>query len=83
MAMKYLRQTKVKLLREFCSLQPETFTGLEGVWQAEQWICQMDLIFKTIECSDEEKRRLDVFQLTFAAIDWWELEKATLGEEAI
>ena len=23
------------------------------------------------------------FQLTYAATDWWELEKATLGEEVI
>ena len=26
---------------------------------------------------------METFQLTYAAADWWESEKATLGEEAI
>ena len=43
----------------------------------------MDLIFDTIECLDQEKHRMANFQLTYAAADWWESEKATLGEEAI
>ena len=43
----------------------------------------MDLIFDTIECSDQEKRRMATFQLTYTAGNWWESDKATLGEEAI
>ena len=43
----------------------------------------MDMIFDTIECSDQEKHRMATFHLTCAAFDWWELEKATLGEVAI
>ena len=51
--------------------------------KVEQWLCEMDLIFDTIECSDQEKRKMAIFQLTYASADWWESEKATLGEEAI
>ena len=43
----------------------------------------MDLIFKAIECSEVENRWLATFQLTYAAVDWWEAEEATLGEEVV
>ena len=43
----------------------------------------MDLIFDTIECLDQEKGMMVTFQLTYAAADWWESERGTLGEEAI
>ena len=52
-------------------------------WKAEQWLREMDLIFDTIECTDQEKRRMATFQLTYIVADWLESEKATLGEEAI
>ena len=52
-----VRQTGIELLKEFRALYPETVIELVGVWQAEQWIRQMDLIFETIECTDIEKRR--------------------------
>ena len=29
--------------------------------KAEQWLCEMDLIFDTIECSDQEKRMMATF----------------------
>ena len=43
----------------------------------------MDLIFDMIECTDQEKRRMATFQLTYATVDWWELEKVIVGEEMI
>ena len=42
----------------------------------------MDCIFETIECNDQEKKRLATFQMTYAAADWWDAEKATIGIEA-
>ena len=42
----------------------------------------MDMIFETIECSDIEKKRLAVFQLTYSVADWWDAVKATIGEDA-
>ena len=43
----------------------------------------MDIIFDTMGCSGIEKRRLATYQLTYVAADWWESEKANLGERAI
>ena len=43
----------------------------------------MDLIFETIKCNELDKRRLAIFQLTFATADWWEAEKAMIGAEAV
>ena len=77
-----VRQTGDKLLKRFRDLQPENFTGLAEAWEAEQWVRQMDIIFETIECSDIEKKRLAVFQLTYSAADWWDAVKATIGEDA-
>lgn len=76
------RQAGDMLLKGFRDLKPETFTGLAGASEAEQWIRQMDSIFDAIECNDLEKKRLAVFQLTYSAADWWESVKATIGEDA-
>ena len=43
----------------------------------------MDSIFKTIKCSETDKCRLAIFQLTYAAADWWESKIATLGDDVI
>ena len=42
----------------------------------------MDRIFETMDCNEIEKRRLAVFQLTYAAADWWDAERAIIGEDA-
>ena len=76
-----VHQTGDKLLKRFRDLQPENFTGLAEAWEAEQWLRQMDMIFKTIMCSDIEKKCLVVFQLTYSAADWWDAIKSTIGED--
>ena len=43
----------------------------------------MDSIFETIECFEFDKCLLVAFRLTYAAANWWESEKATLGNDAI
>ena len=59
-----------KVLERFRTLQPEKFDGMGDPSKAEQWLREMDLIFDTIECSNQEKHRMATFQLTFAATDW-------------
>ena len=66
---------------EFRALHPDKYDGTGEAWQAEQWLREMDRIFETMECSEADKRRLAISQLTFAAADWWEIEKAILGDE--
>ena len=43
----------------------------------------MDRIFEIIDCIQIEKRRLAIFQLTYAAVDWWDTVKGTIGEDTI
>ena len=72
-----------KILERFRALRLEKFDGMDEPSKTKQWLREMDLIFDTIECSDQEKRRMATFQLTYATADWWESERATRGEEAI
>ena len=43
----------------------------------------MDPIVETIESLEIDKRRLSIFQLTYAMVDWWDLKKAALGDDVI
>ena len=75
-------QTGDKLLVRFRALEPDRFDGMVGACQAEQWLREMDCIFETMDCNEIEKRRLAVFQLTYTTADWWDAERATIGEDA-
>ena len=77
------RQTGDKLLERFRALRPNRFDGTGEPWRAEQWLRELEVILDAIECNEQDKRRLAVFQLTHAALDWWEAEKATIGPDAI
>ena len=70
-------------MERFRALRPEKFDGISEAWKAEQWLREMETIFSALECGDADKKRLAVFQLTYSAAEWWEAEKATLGDEAI
>ena len=50
-----------KVLERFRALRPEKFDGMDDPSKAEQWLREMDLIFDTIECSNQEKRRMVTF----------------------
>ena len=39
--------------------------------------------FYALGCEEQDKKRLAVFQLTYSAAEWWEVEKAASGEEVI
>ena len=71
------------LLERFKALRPEKFDGIGDPWKTKQWLREMELIFDAMECNDQDKRHMAVFQLTFTAVDWWESEKATLGDEDV
>ena len=52
-------------------------------WKVEQCLWDIDLIFNAIEWTYQDTHRMATFQLTYATTNWWESEKATLGEETI
>ena len=79
-----VRQPHVsKVLERFRALRPEKFDGMVDLWKVEQRLWEIDLIYDTIECTDQEKRRTVTFQLTYTVADLWESEKDILGEEVI
>ena len=43
----------------------------------------MDRIFEIVECNDLEKKCLAAFELMYATIEWWDVVRATIGEEAV
>ena len=55
------RQTGDKLLQRFRALLPKKFDGMMEPWKAEQWLREMDSIFRAIDCSEVEKHRLATF----------------------
>ena len=77
------RHVEDRIVERFRHFRPEKFNGDAEPWRAEQWLREMESIFDTLGCSEIEKRRLATFQLTYAAADWWESEKAILGEDAV
>ena len=42
----------------------------------------MDTMFNALECGEQDKKRLEIFQLTYSVAEWWEAEKAALGDAA-
>ena len=72
-----------KLLERFRALRPEKFDGVSEPGKAEQWLREMDTMFNALECGEQDKKRLAIFQLTYSAAEWWEAEKAALGDATI
>ena len=78
-----LRQMGDKLLANFRALLPNKFDGMGEPWRAEQWLREIEVILDAIECNEQNQRRLASFQLTFATLDWWQAEIATIGSDAV
>ena len=77
------RQTRDKLLERFRALRPKKFDGIKEPCKAEQWLQEMNSIFRAIDCSEVEKRLLATFQLTYTVANRWEVEEATLAAKTI
>ena len=73
------RQIGDKLLKRFYALHPDKFDGMAELWRVEQWLWEIEVILDAIECNEQDKHRLASFQLTFAALDWWQAETATIS----
>ena len=70
-------------MANFRALRPDKFDGMGEPWRAEQWLREIEVILDVIECNEQDKRLLASFQLTFAALDWWQAETATIGTGAV
>ncbi|MQM09201.1 hypothetical protein Taro_042068 [Colocasia esculenta] len=53
------------------------FHGEYGPDKAESWTHELERIFKTMECAEEDQVRLAVYQLKGAAQEWWRVQRQT------
>jgi hypothetical protein len=66
-------------LRDFASYHFQTFEGTEGPNVAEAWLTDIDVLYTTLGCTDEQKVQYIVLQLTGEAKRWWTARKVLLG----
>jgi len=66
-------------LRNFASYHFWTFEGTEGPNVAEAWLTDIDVLYTTLGCTDEQKVQYIVLQLTGEAKRWWTARKVLLG----
>jgi hypothetical protein len=70
-------------LRDFASYHFRTFEGTEGPNVAEAWLTDIDTLYTTLGCTDEQKVQYIVLQLTGEAKRWWTARKVLLGERTV
>jgi hypothetical protein len=70
-------------LRDFASYHFRTFEGTEGPNVVEAWLTDIDVLYTTLGCTDEQKVQYIVLQLTGEAKRWWTARKVLLGERTI
>jgi hypothetical protein len=66
-------------LRDFASYHFRTFKGMEGPNVAEAWLTDIDVLYTTLGCTDEQKVQYIVLQLMGEAKRWWTARKVLLG----
>ncbi|MQL88344.1 hypothetical protein Taro_020901, partial [Colocasia esculenta] len=62
---------RTALLERFLHLRPPMFHGEYDPDKAESWTHELERIFETMECTEEDQVRLAVYQLKGAAHEWW------------
>ncbi|XP_062170374.1 uncharacterized protein LOC133876106 [Alnus glutinosa] len=57
--------------------------GTEGPNAAEAWLIDIDVLYTTLGCTDEQKVQYLALQLTGEAGRWWNARKVLLGNETV
>lgn len=70
-------------LRDFSSYHFRSFEGIEGPNAAEAWLTDIDVLYDTLGCTDEQKVRYVRLNLTGEAGRWWNSRKVLLGDDAV
>jgi len=70
-------------LRDFASYRFRTFEGTEGPNAAEAWLTDIDVLYTTFGCTNEQKVQYLALQLTGEAGRWWNARKVLLGEGTV
>ncbi|MQL87357.1 hypothetical protein Taro_019894 [Colocasia esculenta] len=70
-------EARTALLERFLRLRPPMFHGEYDPDKAESWTHELERIFETMECAEEDQVRLAVYQLKGAAHEWWRVQRQT------
>ncbi|MQM12120.1 hypothetical protein Taro_045037 [Colocasia esculenta] len=70
-------EDRTALLERFLRLRPPMFHGEYDPDKAESWTHELERIFGTMECAEEDQVRLAVYQLKGAAHEWWRVQRQT------
>jgi hypothetical protein len=70
-------------LLDFACYRFWTFEGIEGPNAAEAWLTDIDVLYTTLGCTDEQKVQYLVLQLAGEAGRWWNARKVLLGEGTV
>jgi hypothetical protein len=67
---------------DFSSHNFHSFEGTEGPNVAEAWLTDIEVLFRTLACIDEQRVRYIGLKLTGEAGRWWTAKRVLLGEDA-
>ena len=71
----------INLLNKFLKLQPPKFRGTVNPTELDEWMRELDKIFKTMMCPEEYKVGLATHLFTGEADHWWDSVKPSETEE--
>uniref|UniRef100_A0A2N9GFR5 CCHC-type domain-containing protein n=1 Tax=Fagus sylvatica TaxID=28930 RepID=A0A2N9GFR5_FAGSY len=64
-------------LEKFRKLDPPSFKGSKDPLEADNWLKELDRLFKAMNVRDEQRVTLAVFMLKGDALEWWESTERT------
>ena len=70
-------------LEKFRKLDPPTFKSTKDPIEADNWLKEIERLFRAMEVSDGQRVILAVFVLKGDALEWWESIERTHGREVI
>ena len=73
-------------LEKFRKLDPLAFKGTKDPIEADNWLKEIEMLFRAMEVSDEQRVILAFFfffVLKGDALEWWESTERTHGREVI
>ncbi|KAJ4702887.1 Cellular nucleic acid-binding protein [Melia azedarach] len=63
----------MRVVEQFRKLQPPFFEGSINPLVAEEWVRELEKIFRLIDCTDQQKVTCATYMLKGSASHWWEM----------
>ncbi|CAA2959115.1 Hypothetical predicted protein, partial [Olea europaea subsp. europaea] len=74
---------RTAMIEQFRKMNPPSFEGSTDPLAVEDWLRELERIFKFIRCDDAERVTFSVFMLKKGASHWWDMttRSSTPAEE--